>query len=286
MTNCRIAFPVFVAALVACESPQIVSDDAGPRDDGGSDPHPRADASLPDGGEARDDAGMRIDGGASYNPCVAGEPCRFMPLGDSITSGYEGGYRVPLFRHALEDEKAITFVGSRANGPDEVDGVPFPRGHEGHDGYYIDSTHASYNIADLVGDAIDTHRPHVIALMIGANDVSREGLPDSAERLAILVDQVLEAAPDALVLLAQITPTQSDSINERVRAYNAEMPAIVESRAAEGKHIALVDMYGAFTAVPDYQSVLMYDNLHPGVEGDRVLARVWYEAIRELLPAR
>lgn len=260
-----------------------VDGDAGRRDGGRA----REDAALPDGGEAHEDAGMRIDGGMLYNPCVVGEPCRFMPLGDSITSGYEGGYRVPLFRHALEDGKAITFVGSRANGPDEVDGVPFPRAHEGHDGYYIDSTHSSYNISDLVDEAIETHRPHIIALMIGANDVSRApGIPGSAERLALLVDQVLADAPDALLLLAQITPTQTEADNERVRAYNAEIPAIVASRAAAGRHIALVDMYGAFTAVPDYQSVLMYDNLHPGVEGDRVLARVWYEAIGELLPAR
>jgi hypothetical protein len=66
-----------------------------------------------------------------------------MPLGDSISDGFvgiavgntqqaNGGYRVELFRQAIADGHDITFVGTRpANGPNDVDGQPFPRAHEG-----------------------------------------------------------------------------------------------------------------------------------------------------------
>ena len=53
-----------------------------------------------------------------------------MPFGDSITDGYNpdtpGGYRVELFRLLRKAGKNVTYVGSGWNGPEKVDGVPFP----------------------------------------------------------------------------------------------------------------------------------------------------------------
>lgn len=246
------------------------SDGGGGQADGGA---------QPDSGVARPDAG-----GLNYNPCPTVGPCRYMPLGDSITEGYEGGYRIPLFRSALADQLSITFVGGRANGPATVDGVPFPREHEGHGGFYIDRSHSNDNIADLVVAALAAHSPHIIALMIGANDVARAHMPDSSVRLALLLDQIITAAPDALIVLAQITPSRTDADNVFVEAYNRDIPALVTARQALGKHIILVDMYSAFTAHADYKTSLMYDNLHPGPAGDEVMASVWYGAIRGYLP--
>src|SRR5947207_492514 len=68
------------------------------------------------------------------SPCPSdGEPCRILPLGDSLTwgLGYEGGYRVALFQRASAAGKRITFVGSLQNGPPSVGGQPFPRHNQG-----------------------------------------------------------------------------------------------------------------------------------------------------------
>ena len=46
-------------------------------------------------------AGSGAGGAAAYNPCPSnGDPCKVLPLGDSITFGinYEGSYRVELFK--------------------------------------------------------------------------------------------------------------------------------------------------------------------------------------------
>lgn len=78
-------------------------------------------------------------GAGGYTPCpTTGEPCKILPLGDSITDGIGvqggGGYRIELFRKARAAGKNITFVGSLVNGPSMVDGAAFPRNHEGHSG--------------------------------------------------------------------------------------------------------------------------------------------------------
>ncbi len=52
---------------------------------------------------------------------------------------------------------------------------------------------------------------------------------------------------------------------------------------AAGKHIVLVDMYGAFTADPSYRSVDLNDNLHPNATGCARMGEAWYGAPRDVL---
>ena len=65
--------------------------------------------------------------------------------------------------------------------------------------------------------------------------------------------------------------------------FNAAIPALVQERAAAGKHVALVDMYGAFTARADFKTSLMFDRVHPKDAGYQVMSDVWYAAIGALL---
>ena len=67
--------------------------------------------------------------------------------------------------------------------------------------------------------------------------------------------------------------------------YNAAIPALVNSRAAAGKHVILVDTYAAFVKDPSFKTSLMSDNLHPNEEGYAVLGRSFYSAIGGFLPA-
>ena len=83
--------------------------------------------------------------------------------------------------------------------------------------------------------------------------------------------------------MAQIVPTTNDAENARVRAYNAGVATVVNARAAAGKHVALVDMYGAFTANAACKTAYMSDQLHPQDAGYAVMADVWYAAIGTLL---
>ncbi len=215
-----------------------------------------------------------------------------MPLGDSITEGFPtftGGYRVELFSRAVLANQAITFVGRRPNGPagGMVQGKVFPPGNEGYSGFTIDDETAAgrMGIQPLVNAAITMFHPHIILMMIGTNDINVNiDVANAPTRLAALIDQITTAAPSALLVVAQITPTTTDATNTRIMAYNAAMPALINQRAAAGKHVQLVNMYGAFTARADYKTSLMTDDLHPNAAGYGLLGDTWYNTISALLP--
>jgi lysophospholipase L1-like esterase len=240
-------------------------------------------------GDAANDA-TSGDGAVPYNPCPPqGTPCIIMPVGDSITAGdptpATGGYRVPLFHLAHMNLQSITFVGAVINGPAMVDGVPFPNHHEGFSGFNIDTTQGRMGISQFFPAAITTYRPHIVLLMIGTNDVDT-GENDIPGRLGLLMDSILGADRNLLLVVAQIVPQQRatpDTLNTQIQAYNAAIPGLVKTRADAGKHVAMVDMYNAFAQNANYSMAYLADRLHPNPAGYAVMADTWYAAIRQFL---
>jgi lysophospholipase L1-like esterase len=227
-------------------------------------------------------------GVGAFSPCPpAGSDCAIMPLGDSITDGFgtPGGYRIELFRRTLMAGQHITFLGRNVNGPATVtDGAtttPFPQRHEGYSGYTIDPGGGRQGISPLVDGALSTFHPQIILLQIGTNDIDLNlDVANAPARLGALLDQITTDAPDALLVVARITPLNYDAGNTRVEAYNAAMPALVDSRVAAGKHILLVDMYASFVADPSFKTSLLADQWHPNPAGYALMSGVWYEAIK------
>lgn len=231
-------------------------------------------------------AGTGGGGGSStYNPCPTdGTSCKILPFGDSITRGAkssdDGGYRAPLYKLILAAKQKATFTGSQAHGPAQVSGQPFPRNHEGHAGWTIDPGYnmisSSYSgISKLVPSPALDANPHVILLMIGTNDLFARDTANMATRLEVLLDKVVEHAPQALVVLAQLTPLGHNDPN--LTAYNAKIPEIVQARAAKGQHIIGVDM----SKLPTSQ---LADGTHPNDQGYAYMANIWHAAIKDLLP--
>lgn len=229
----------------------------------------------------------------AFNPCPTdGSACRIMPLGDSITDGVGstgGGYRVELFRQAVLGGHEITFVGRQANGPanGNIEGQTFPRNHEGYSGATIAT--GGNQLANRVDAAIAANPPDIVLLHIGTNNVY-QGLPaDLPAQLGDLLDQITGDAPDALVVVAQITPmaesgAQFSFPNNAADEYNATIPAIVQERVDAGQHLLLVDMNEAFRAANANFVALLAEGLHPNDAGYRVMAGTWYDAIESVLP--
>jgi lysophospholipase L1-like esterase len=200
-------------------------------------------------------------------------------LGDSITYGiqYAGAYRVELFQDAVTAHKNITFVGdhSLANGPAMVGGVPFPQDNDGHSGWTIDQ------IAGLVPSPALQTTPDIVLLMIGTNDMysTTQPVAQAPQRLAALIDKIVGADAHALLVVAEITPLQNSTWEVQVQSYNAAIPALVQARAAAGKHVALVDMHTGFMTA----TMLSSDGVHPNKAGYDHMGDVWYAAIKDVL---
>jgi lysophospholipase L1-like esterase len=220
-----------------------------------------------------------------FNPCPKnGSACKILPFGDSITRGAkssnEGGYRSPLYALILAGKQKAVFTGSQSHGPSQVSGQTFPRSHEGHAGWTIDPgfnmISSSYSgISKLVPSPALDGNPNIILLMIGTNDLFARETANMAVRLEALLDKIVLNAPNALIVLAQLTPLGHNDPN--LTAYNAKIPGMVQARAAKGQHIIGVDM--SKLPVTD-----LSDGTHPNDRGYAYMADVWYAAIKDLLP--
>jgi lysophospholipase L1-like esterase len=229
---------------------------------------------------------------APYNPCPTnGDPCRIMPLGDSITQGdgssTGGSYRLELFRLSLVNNKKLTFVGSQQGGPDMVMSTAFPKKHEGHSGWTIDDGGGRSGLYPKIQGWLSATPPDIVTLMIGTNDVDLNiDLANAGMRLGLLLDRIAMYAPNALIVVAQMVPTTDDTENQRVMTFNNAIPGLVKARADAGKHITMVDMYGGFTKNANYKTEYMNDKLHPKDAGYVAMANIWWAAVGPLLPAK
>lgn len=229
-------------------------------------------AGMPMAGQAGAAGSAGRDSPEDYEPCPATGACKILALGDSITFGigYDGGYRVELFHEAHAAGQEITFTGSLANGPSMVDGAMFPRNNEGHSGWKIDQ------LLPLIPSPAFKDKPNIILLMIGTNDVAQnDDLTHAPERLGKLLDLLIQNAPDALIVVATLTPLSFGG--DAVPGYNAAIPAQVDARRMSGRHVVLVDMFGGFPVSE------LGDGIHPNQQGYERMAGVWYDAIAGVL---
>ena len=176
------------------------------------------------------------------------------------------------------DHKKITFVGdsSLADGPATVDGVAFPQDNQGHSGWTIDQ------ISTLIPSPALQQNPNIILLHIGTNDIysTTQSPAQAPTRLGALIDKIVSAAPNALLVVAQITPLANTSWEATVVTYNAAIPAVVQARATAGKHVQLVDQHTGFQV----STMLSSDGIHPNQTGYNHMGDVWYAGIKSVLP--
>ena len=187
---------------------------------------------------------------------------KIMPLGDSITDGWNvpGGYRTDL-KSLVPDSN---FVGSQSNGPP----ILADREHEGHPGWKI------HELQGFMPQWLDAHRPEMILLMIGTNDVlSDYELATAPNRLAALLDAIIQHSPNTHVLVASIVPLANTTDQQQANTYNAAVPGVVQQKKTAGAKVHFVDMASALTASD------LADGIHPSEAGYAKMAQVWADAI-------
>jgi len=112
--------------------------------------------------------------------------------------------------------------------------------------------------------------------MAGTNDCNQPDDPANAPaRLGSLIDEIAAACPDAVVIVAQLTPIASSASEANVVAFNAAVPGVVATRAAAGRKVMTVDMSN-YVTVGD-----LADGLHPNDAGYNLTAECWYAGIQQ-----
>jgi lysophospholipase L1-like esterase len=213
-------------------------------------------------------------GGSGSGPCKA-SPCVILPLGDSITHGFgssdDAGYRSGLFKLIVAANQNVTFIGSLTNGPSMVSGKTFPKNHEGHDGYTVTQ------ITGLVPPAKNfSTTPHIILLHAGTNDMTMNQDPTKvANQLTTLITNLVNAAPNALIVVAKIIPLGYS--NSNYTSYIAKIPDVVKTFA--GKNVVMLDM----STLPG-SDIKGNGDVHPTDKGYMDMANLWYGAIKAYLP--
>lgn len=241
----------------------------GPGGDGGSTGHGS-------GGQGGGTSPTGTGGSGGSSPCKA-SPCVILPLGDSITHGFnstdDAGYRSALFKLAVAANQNITFIGSLSNGPSTLSGKTFPKNHEGHDGI---------SVSGITGYAPPkkafSTTPHIVLLHIGTNDMTSNADPTTtANQLDTLVSNLVEAAPDALIVVAKIVPLGYSNTN--YNSYIAKIPDVVKAHASKNQNVVMVDM----STLPG-SDIRGSGNVHPTDKGYSDMADLWYGVIKNYLP--
>ncbi|WP_392665171.1 putative Ig domain-containing protein [Amaricoccus sp. B4] len=196
------------------------------------------------------------------------DAARIMPLGDSITQGYDtkGGYRLPLWQSLVDNHGLwVDFVGAYTSNsaPSLLD-----INHQGYVG--ITAQTVLSNI-----DSIATANPHDIALLLlGTNEVLHQSNSESTVPGRLLgIMRALEAHnPDVKIFLGTLLDIDNASDQAKVDAINAQLPSIVATAKGEGIDVTLVDNSNITTAD-------LYDDIHPTPAGAAKLADNWYQAM-------
>ena len=233
-------------------------------------------------------------GSTTFDPCPSnGDPCKVLPLGDSITWGinFGGGYRIKLFTHTTTDSKNITFVGyDTANPPDATalsklgsSSSKWVGKHEGHSGWTIQqdddlvtgkSTASNDGVSYTGKKVVADFGPHIVLVHLGTNDLNLGQASGAPDRLGKLIDDIVTNAPNALVVVAKIIPLPAQA--SAVTTFNNAIPGVVKQRADAGKHVIVVDQFSALTSSD-------MDQVHPFESGYEKMAVVWYNAIKSYL---
>ncbi|MDD5260987.1 MAG: autotransporter-associated beta strand repeat-containing protein, partial [Methylacidiphilales bacterium] len=228
---------------------------------------------------------------------------KIMPVGDSITFGYNGtnaGYRGPLYNLLKNIAPGLLYVGSSVQGNVTVTGpqmLPLDQRHnEGHSSYTISDINNNLDGLDLtefniyggaerdpngghwLDGVADTNSPNyrlplypdIITLMIGTNNTNDTDRAAVQTQLHALITKITTMRPNTKLIVAQITP----STRPNVVSYNAAVASEVASFQAAGKQVSMVDLYTNFPT-----GGLTGDGIHPNDTGFNFMANQWYNGI-------
>lgn len=133
-----------------------------------------------------------------------------------------------------------------------------------------------------IAQAISTHRPDVLLLMHGYNDISDPSvLSSTANAVGMMAAEGRHRG--ARVFIANLAPSRTSGSNARpsssVTGFNERLLPVIRGEGA-----TLVDIYGAL--LPAVNTYIGIDGLHPNEAGYRKIAETFMATIQATLEVR
>ncbi|KAI0011186.1 carbohydrate esterase family 3 protein [Xylariaceae sp. FL0662B] len=210
------------------------------------------------------------------SPVAGGMPLRIMFLGASVTRGEEStgdrGYRKQLRDKLTSFGNPVNCVGFNRFGdfPDnDVEGWGATLIRESHH-------HAAQSVPYL--------QPNLILIQVGTSDCFRNDDPlHIFTRMRDLANYVLEASPQATVILSTLVTTPHEDFERCVLSANAQIRQVAVDLIRQGKPVALAEMHHdqGLPHRPMPQDIGA-DVIHPTDEGYSMMGDSFLEKIREV----
>jgi lysophospholipase L1-like esterase len=199
--------------------------------------------------------GMTNTGGASNNmggmpagpwsACPATGTCKILVLGDGVAAGMgsPGGYRPALaveFNQAKKNGK-FEFVGTLTNGSGAT------AKHEGVAGLFTEPNGGRPGLTTLLPTVVTRNSPHIVVLTIGSEDLNASySLSGIGARVKALVEKIIEAAPNAQVIVTTPPLPNNSGAMARTNAATTSILSAVRPLEDAGKHVGYAVFNRAF----------------------------------------
>ncbi|KAF6820914.1 hypothetical protein CMUS01_11465 [Colletotrichum musicola] len=120
------------------------------------------------------------------------------------------------------------------------------------------------------------HKPNLILINAGTNDCVAQDTSGTKDQMGGLLDDLFKEIPGTTIIVSTVLASNRDDDIEKHRpGLNDDYRALVEERRAQKQKVVLADM--------DYitkYDLAEGDDIHPGDEGFRKMAAVWWKAIQ------
>ncbi|CAA6826915.1 MAG: Cellulose-binding protein [uncultured Thiotrichaceae bacterium] len=204
-----------------------------------------------------------------------GQTAKVLPLGDSITHGYNSiSYRYRLKQKTLDDSSVnIDFIGSQ-NRPSIFSDTQ----HDGFSGYRTDEIlYGTGGTASLAIRLDNMSIPDMVLIHAGTNDMLQNySVNHAVDHIRETIDVLRQRNPNITILLGQIVPTGNNDTNESIADLNDRLASLGSSMYTDYSPIILVNHYSDF-----YNSDLS-DGIHPNQSGEEKMAERWFNAMLPL----
>ncbi|MCF6189898.1 MAG: SGNH/GDSL hydrolase family protein [Cocleimonas sp.] len=209
---------------------------------------------------------------------------KILPLGDSITcaSKYKVSYRYPLWKHLVDANKKIEFVGSQFHkgnggrvGWEPYKGLPFTPANEGHSGWRADQILNGLENGKEKGLStwLSSYSPDIALIHLGTNDMYQKQTPESTrDEIEQIIIKLRGNNPNIKVILAGVIPMKTDASIARLNQLLAQLSIKLNQ---PNSPVVSVDMHTGFSLEADMQK----DKIHPNANGEKKMAKRWFDAL-------